>query len=58
MRGITMTYDKFLLTSSYYSVLDKWYVEIWHQDKGKIGSLPFDALKTFVEQAQLAESEE
>ena len=58
MSGITMESDKFLLASSYYSPLNKWYVEIWHEDKGKIGSVPFAVMEAFVKAVRGAESGE
>jgi hypothetical protein len=53
-----MVSDKVLLTSSYYSPIDKWYVEAWHQDKGKIGSIPFEVVEAFVKAVRGKESGE
>ena len=41
--------DKFLLVTNFDEALDKWYIDIWHANQGKIGSLSFAALKQFVE---------
>ena len=49
MRQATLEADKFLLSTNFDGALGKWYIDIWHTNHGKIGSLSFDALKQFVE---------
>lgn len=49
MRQATLEADKFLLSTNFDGALGKWYIDIWHANQGKIGSLSFAALKQFVE---------
>ena len=49
LKQATLEADKFLLATNFDGALGKWYIDIWHTNHGKIGSLSFDALKQFVE---------